>query len=46
MNLPLALILSDEAQRRYFAEGQSGRRAAQAQGQRKVSRRRRRAQID
>ena len=44
MNLPLALILSNEAQRRYFAEGQTGPRAEH--GKRKVSRRRRRAQVD
>jgi len=44
MNLPLALILSNEAQRRYFAEGQNGPRAER--GKRKASRRRPRAQID
>jgi len=44
MNLPLALILSDDAQRRYFAEGQSGPRSAHKRS--RVSRRRRRAQID
>jgi hypothetical protein len=44
MNLPLALILSNDAQRRYFAEGQTG--AVSAHGRRKVARRRRRAQVD
>ncbi len=44
MNLPLALILSNDAQRRYFADGQSA--TPTVPGKRKVSRRRRRAQID